>query len=159
MSHSTYVLLPGTVIRGSFRTKPKHKVMNRITAIIERGNDGGFTIYAENVKGLIGTGMTEDEARKDFVAVREEQAEFYAEKHGTMPEWADEEIDFRYSLAAFFVAFPYINATQFAKCIGLNPSLMRKYKMGLASASGKQKQIIQENLNILTDKLQCVQFV
>ena len=32
-------------------------------------------------------------------------------------------------------------------------------QMGLASASSKQKQIIQENLNILTDKLQQVQFV
>lgn len=41
----------------------------------------------------------------------------------------------------------------------MNPSLMRKYKMGLASASSKQKQIIQKNLNILTDKLQQVQFV
>lgn len=133
--------------------------MKKITAIIERGDDGGFSIYAEDIKGLVGTGMTEDEARQDFIAVREEQAEFYEEKHGMTPEWADLDIDFRYSLAAFFIAFPYINATQFAKSIGMNPSLMRKYKMGLASASAKQKQIIQENLNILTDKLQHVQFV
>ena len=133
--------------------------MKKITAIIERGDDGGFSIYAEYIKGLVGTGMTEDEARQDFIAVREEQAEFYEEKHGEVPEWADLDIDFRYSLAAFFIAFPYINATQFAKSIGMNPSLMRKYKMGLASASAKQKQIIQENLNILTDKLQHVQFV
>lgn len=133
--------------------------MKKITAIIERGDDGGFTIYADDIKGLVGTGMTEDEARKDFIEVREEQAEFYEEKHGVAPEWATLDIDFRYSLAAFFIAFPYINATQFAKSIGMNPSLMRKYKMGLASASSTQKQIIQENLNILTDKLQHVQFV
>lgn len=133
--------------------------MKKITAIIERGDDGGFSIYAEDIKGLVGTGMTEDEARQDFIAVREEQAEFYEEKHGVAPEWANQDIDFRYSLAAFFIAFPYINATQFAKSIGMNPSLMRKYKMGLASASAKQKQIILENLNILTDKLQHVQFV
>lgn len=133
--------------------------MKKITAIIERGDDGGFTIYADDIKGLVGTGMTEDEAKHDFISVREEQAEFYEEKHGEVPEWATLDIDFRYSLAAFFIAFPYINATQFAKSIGMNPSLMRKYKMGLASASAKQKQIIQENLNILTDKLQHVQFV
>lgn len=134
-------------------------IMKRITAIIERGDDGGFTIYTEDVNGLIGSGMTEDEAKQDFIEVREEQAEFYEEKHGDTPEWANAKIDFRYSLAAFFIAFPYINATQFAKNIGINPSLMRKYKMGLASASEKQRQIIQENLNILTDKLQHVQFV
>ena len=133
--------------------------MKKITAIIERGDDGGFSIYTEDIKGLIGTGMTEDEARQDFIAVREEQAEFYEEKHGMVPEWAALDIDFRYSLAAFFIAFPYINATQFAKSIGMNPSLMRKYKMGLASASAKQNQIIQENLNILTDNLQHVQIV
>ena len=133
--------------------------MKKITAIIERGDDGGFSIYAEDIKGLVGTGMTEDEARLDFIEVRDEQAEFYEEKHGEVPEWADLYIDFRYSLAAFFIAFPYNNATQFAESIGMNPSLMRKYEMGLASASSKQKQIIQENLNILTDKLQQVQFV
>lgn len=133
--------------------------MKKITAIIERGDDGGFTIYADDIKGLVGTGMTEDEAKHDFISVREEQAEFYEGKHGVAPEWAELDIDFRYSLAAFFIAFPYINATQFAKSIGMNPSLMRKYKMGLATASSTQKQIIQENLNILTDKLQHVQFV
>lgn len=133
--------------------------MKKIIAIIERGDDGGFSIYTEDIKGLVGTGMTEDEARQDFIEVRDGQAEFYEEKHGEVPEWANLDIDFRYSLAAFFIAFPYINATQFAKSIGINPSLMRKYKMGLASASPKQKQIIQENLNILTDKLQHVQFV
>lgn len=133
--------------------------MKKITAIIERGDDGGFSIYTDDIKGLIGTGVTEEEAMQDFVEVREEQAEFYSEKNGAKPEWSDCEIEFRYSIAAFFMAFPYINATQFAKSIGINPSLMRKYKMGLASASGKQKQIIQENLNILTDKMQRVQFV
>lgn len=133
--------------------------MKKITAIIERSDDGGFSIYTDDVKGLIGSGMTEDEAMQDFIEVREEQAEFYSEKNGTEPEWSNSEIEFRYSIAAFFMAFPYINATQFAKSIGINPSLMRKYKMGLASASGKQKQLIQENLNILTDKMQRVQFV
>lgn len=69
--------------------------MKKITAIIERGDDGGFSIYAEDIKGLIGTGMTEDEARQDFIEVREEQAEFYKEKHGELPEWSNLDIDFR----------------------------------------------------------------
>ena len=40
--------------------------MKKITAIIERGDDGGFSIYAEDIKGLVGTGMTEDEARLEI---------------------------------------------------------------------------------------------
>ena len=46
----------------------------------------------------------------------------------------------------------------FAHAVGINPSLMRKYKIGLATASEKQKQIIQSHLNELTEKLQHVQF-
>ena len=38
--------------------------MKRITAIIERGDDGGFSIYTEDVKGLIGSGITENEAKQ-----------------------------------------------------------------------------------------------
>ncbi|WP_216655771.1 hypothetical protein [Xylanibacter muris] len=34
----------------------------------------------------------------------------------------------------FFLAFPFINASEFAKSIGINPSLMRKYKNGLVKA-------------------------
>jgi len=133
--------------------------MSKITAIIERGTDGGFSIFTDDVSGLVGTGMTEAEARQDFLEVREEQAEYQAERFGAKPEWHDAEVEFRYSLSAFFIAFPFINATQFAKSIGINPSLMRKYKMGIATASDKQKQLIQQNLDTLTDKLQRVQFV
>lgn len=132
--------------------------MKVISAIIERGNDGGFSIYTADVPGLIGTGMTEDEARQDFLEVKDEQAEYYKEKTGKEPVWQNASVDFRYSLRAFFMAFPYINATQFARMIGINPSLMRKYKMGIANASDNQKQIIQAQLNELTNKMQHVQF-
>ena len=37
--------------------------MKKIVAIIERGDDGGFAIYSDDVKGLVGTGITEDEAK------------------------------------------------------------------------------------------------
>lgn len=132
--------------------------MEKIIAIIERADDGGFSIYSNEVSGLVGTGLTEQEAREDFMLVKDEQAEFHYERTGEHPDWENAEVEFTYSLSAFFMAFPYINATQFAHAVGINPSLMRKYKMGLATASDKQKQIIQSHLNELTEKLQHVQF-
>jgi len=132
--------------------------MEKIYAIIERGSDGGYTIYSDEIDGLVGSGMNEEEARTVFLEVREEQAEYYFSKTGIHPDWKDAEVEFRYSLAAFFMAFPYINASQFARNIGINPSLMRKYKMGLAKASDKQKSMIQHQLDILTEKLRHVQF-
>ena len=131
--------------------------MKKVTAIIERGEDGGFSIFCTDIEGLVGTGMTEEEARQDFLEVMEEQAEYCLEQTGRSPKWKDAKVEFNYSLSAFFMAFPFINATQFARSIGINPSLMRKYKMGLASASDNQMQIIQNQLNELTRKMQHVQ--
>ncbi len=133
--------------------------MDKVIAMIERGSDGLFAVYADGLPGVIGSGITEEEAKNDFLAVKEEQAEFYQEKTGNLPDWYSLDVEFRYSLGAFFMAFPYINATQFARNIGINPSLMRKYKMGLATASDRQKSIIQNQLDLLTDKLQHVHLI
>lgn len=67
----------------------------KITAVIERGADGGFAITA-SVPGLIGSGLTEEEARADFGQVMEEQAEYYEQRHGSLPQWAGAEVEYRY---------------------------------------------------------------
>lgn len=56
------------------------------------------------------------------------------------------------------MSFPFINASELAKCLGINPSLMRKYKSGLAKASNKQKDMIQEKFSGLVEKLELVKF-
>lgn len=132
--------------------------MEKVKAIIERAEDGGYGIYADEINGLVGYGLTEEEAREDFACVMEEQAEYQKATTGEAPEWAELPVDFHYDLSAFFQAFPFINATQFAREIGINPSLMRKYKMGLATASEKQKALIGTQLNAMIEKLQQVQF-
>ncbi len=131
--------------------------MEKLKAIIERGADGGFAIRGENVPGLISSGMTEEEARADFLEVMQEQAEYYAERHHETPWWQDAEIEYRYDLAAFFQAFPFLNASEFARSAGINPSLMRKYKQGLSTASARNRALIQQQLDTLLGKLQQVQ--
>ena len=61
-------------------------------------------------------------------------------------------------MSAFFLSFPFINASEFAKSIGINPSLMRKYKNGLATAGEKQKNLIQEKFMEIVKNMERVKF-
>ena len=85
--------------------------------MIEKANDGGISIYSEDVNGAYGFGLTEQEAKDDFLSVLEEQAEYYKEKHGEFPVWykSGYSVSYIYDLSGFFEAFPFINASKFAK--------------------------------------------
>ena len=134
--------------------------MKKIKAIIEKANDGGISIYSEDVNGAYGFGLTEQEAKDDFLSVLEEQAEYYKEKHGEFPVWykSGYSDSYIYDLSGFFEAFPFINASKFAKEIGLNESVMRKYKGKIVTASEKQKAIIQEGYNNILKRMEAVRF-
>ena len=135
--------------------------MKTIVSIIEKAEDGGYSIYAkdENIP-VTGSGLTENEAKKDYEEVLKEQAEYYKEIKGKYPEWYGRgyKIDYRYDVSGFFLSFPYINATEFAKSIGINPSLMRKYKNGLSAAGNKQKDLIQKKFSEIVQKMEMVKF-
>lgn len=133
--------------------------MKKIVAIIEKGDNDGYSIYAANDNvPVTGSGMTEQEARQDFEEVMDEQAEYMKERTGNYPEWHGAEVEYRYDMSGFFLSFPFINATEFARSIGLNPSLMRKYKNGLAAASERQKNLIQDKFTEIVRKLEQVRF-
>lgn len=133
--------------------------MRTITATIEKASDGGYGIYTD-IPGLIGSGLTEEEAKADFCGVLKEQAAYYYERTNTYPDWYEEgyEIEYRYDLSGFFLSFPFINASEFASYVGINPSLMRKYKSGLVKASAKQKDQIQAKYNEMIRNLERVKF-
>lgn len=134
--------------------------MKTITAIIEKATDGGYSVYTKEVKGAIGYGLSETEAKEDFIDVLEEQVEYFKGRTGEFPDWVNGGymIEYRYDFSGFFHTFPFINATEFARVVGLNPSLMRKYKNGLAFASEKQKALIQDKFNEIVCNMASVQF-
>lgn len=134
--------------------------MKRLIAIIEKGESDGYCIYAANGEPLFANGMTEKEAKDDFFSLVPEQAEYIKEKTGSYPEWysKDMEIEFRYDMTAFFEAFPFINATELAKAIGINPSLMRRYKSGISKAGEKQKNLIQTEFDKIISRMASVRF-
>lgn len=134
--------------------------MKKIVAIIEKGEDGGYAIYADGGIPLFANGQTEQEARMEFEALVPEQAEYMKERTGAYPEWYGGKpvIEYRYDMSAFFQAFPFINASELAKSVGINPSLMRKYKSGIVKAGTQQKNIIQNKFNDIVERLRVVKF-
>lgn len=126
---------------------------NIIKAIIETGENGGFTAFSESVPGVYANGLTESEVREEFLSMMREQAEDIEEMTGERPSWADAEVHFSYAISAMFSAFPFINATALGEWMGISPSLMRRYKAGLTAPKGKNKRIIVEHLSQLSDRL------
>ena len=126
---------------------------NIIKAIIETGENGGFTAFSESVPGVYANGLTESEVREEFLSMMQEQAEDIEEMSGERPAWADAEVQFSYAISAMFSAFPFINATALGEWMGISPSLMRRYKAGLTAPKGKNKRIIVEHLSQLSDRL------
>ena len=130
----------------------------KIIAIIEKSEQDNFAVRAHDIKGVYGCGSTEQEAKDDFEEVLKEQAEFYFAKNEEWPGWKDYQIEYRYDFSAFFDIFPFINITKFAEEVGINPSLMRKYKNRISFASDKQKMVIQKKFEEISQKFSQVQF-
>lgn len=134
--------------------------MKKIVGVIEKGTNGGYSIYADGGLPLFSHGMTETEARDSFESLVPEQAEYMKERTGEYPEWYDEDVafEYKYDMSAFFQAFPFINATELAKNLDINPSLMRKYKSGIAKAGPAQKDMIQRKFDNIVERLRVVRF-
>jgi hypothetical protein len=64
--------------------------MRTIVAIIEKASDGGYGICTKDVDGGFASGLTEEEAKTDFLDVLEEQAAFGKERTGNYPDWFSE---------------------------------------------------------------------
>ncbi len=58
------------------------------------------------------------------------------------------------SFQKLFDTFPFLNASAFAEWIGINPSLMRKYKAGLSVPQGKNRELIQRGLQNIAERLE-----
>ncbi|MDR1814109.1 MAG: type II toxin-antitoxin system HicB family antitoxin [Tannerella sp.] len=136
--------------------------MKRIKAIIEKGSDGGYGIYCPDLDVvLIGNGLTEQEAKDELHECLDMIVEHYSENGYELPEalnGGDVAFDYHYDFSAFFKAYPVFNVSGLAAAIGINPSLMRKYKNGHAFASSRQRAKIMKGLHTLSKRLSTVQF-
>jgi predicted RNase H-like HicB family nuclease len=137
--------------------------MKKITAIIEKASDGGYGIYCPELEGiaLYGYGLTEEEAKENLLDNLESVIEYYEEACNPIPEVLGTDkisFEYRYDFSGFFKAHPYFNVSELATMLGINSSLMRKYKNGLAFASNEQRKRIESGIHVLSKQLSMVQF-
>lgn len=106
--------------------------MKTTIAVIEKGEDGTFGIFTPNIKStIIGEGKTVAEAKADFENSVREVTEAFAEAGEKLPkELQGLTFEYKYDLASFFDCYSFINMSKFALFAGINPSLMRQYKLG-----------------------------
>ena len=126
-----------------------------ITAIIEASSTG-FGVYSDSLPGITGYGDTIEEAKQDILDAMQDVLESHEEDGTTPPLFLNNgniKFVFKYDIASIFEHFGVLDATQFAKKIGMNASLLRQYKSGHALASDKQKQKIEAGLHALGREL------
>jgi predicted RNase H-like HicB family nuclease len=125
-------------------------------AIIEKGSDGMYSIYVDGMKnhGLYGSGETVEKAKEDMFSALNDMVQTYMDEGNKIPREIDHPtFIYKYDIASMFEYFDWINVSKLATKAGINPSLMRQYKQGLAFASEKQCARIQEALNSLGKEL------
>jgi len=120
-------------------------------AIIEASSTG-FGVYCPDLPGITGYGKTVKEAKDDLVSALGETIKAYGKQ---VPKELQGAIAFtyKYDIASIFDYFGMLDATNLAKKIGINPSLLRQYKSGITTASDKQKQKIETGLHQLGREL------
>jgi predicted RNase H-like HicB family nuclease len=132
-----------------------------LTAVIEKATDGGYGIYVPDIEFLFGYGLTEQEAKQDLQETLEEKIEDYEERRIEIPaelNGGNIEFDYHYDFSGFFQSFPFFNVSALAKEAGLNSSLLRKYKEGLAIASPSQKRKLEGVIHGIAERLRATAF-
>lgn len=124
-------------------------------AVIEASKTG-FGIYSDELPGMTGYGKSVQEAKADLISAIEDVLNSFKEE-GTKPmkELNNGSLEFvyKYDIESLFKYFGMLDATNLARKIGLNPSLLRQYKSGITLAGPKQKEKIEKGLHALGKEL------
>lgn len=135
--------------------------MKKIKAIIEKGNDGFYSIYLPDIPGIYGTGETELEA-KESLSEAVDSAKEYVEEVGKWGKYivfkSEYQFDYHYDLSGFFKTYDFFDISALAGRLGLNASLLRRYKSGITKAETKQKEKIEQGIHNLANELRTVKF-
>jgi predicted RNase H-like HicB family nuclease len=135
--------------------------MKNIKAIIEKGTDNLYSVYLPDVAGIYGAGETETEAIENLKTAIDMALEHVKETGDDMyyaPLLEEHKLEYVYDLSGFFKTYNYFDVTAFSKRIGINASLMRRYKMGITKASVSQKTRILAGIHTVANELQTVKF-
>lgn len=126
-------------------------------AIIEKDGDG-YSVFTENLKTVLhGSGANVKEAKEEMLAGYNDLVTLYQEECRELPaELRNLSFVYKYDISSLFNAFDFLNATKFARRIGISPSLMRHYKSGDTYISTAQAKKIERGLHKIANELLAV---
>jgi predicted RNase H-like HicB family nuclease len=111
-------------------------------AVIERGNNGIFSIYAPDIQtGVIGTGASVKEAKEDFDNSVSEIMES-AKEDGIPCELHGMEFEYRWDIASIFNYFDWIKLSKLSEASGIDASLLRHYKRGQYISETQAQKVV-----------------
>jgi predicted RNase H-like HicB family nuclease len=126
----------------------------KVDLIIE-ASATGFGIFGEDFP-FTSYGDTINAAKADMEEILKTMLAFYKEEGKPVPASINNghlEFVYHYDIASIFKHFGVLDASAFAKRIGMNASLLRQYKTGKTLASSKQKEKIEKGLHELGKEL------
>ena len=138
---------------------PKVEGMN-ITALIERGRDGKYSIYIGTPSypyGIIGTGPTVKKAKEDFMAGYEEMKCFIEEAGESFVE---AEISFKYDVPSFLQEYAAaFTLAGLERITGVNQKQLGHYISGYRHPSPKTARKIESGIRAFCQQLSAVEFI
>ena len=134
--------------------------MRTVTAIIETGPDHKFSIYscgADNLPyGVLGTGDTIAEAKKDFMIAYQEIKETFLERNETFEEVT---FSFRYDIPSFLEEFAYaFTLAGLERITGINQKQLGHYVSGYRKPSQKTIRKMEEGIHRFCEQLGKIHF-
>ena len=130
-----------------------------ITALIERGEDGKYSIFIENKDfpyGIIGTGATVQTAMEDFEEGLQEMKEYVESTGSSFPEIS---ISFKYDIPSFLHEYAYaFSLAGLERITGVNQKQLGHYISGYRKPSPRTAKKIESKIHAFARELTAVRF-
>lgn len=133
--------------------------METIKITIEKTGTG-LSGYARDYPGIATVGVDFQELKENLNEVIKYQIEYLEEigKSDDAEKLNNAQIEYAVDFEQFFEYFSMINKSEFAKYIGINPSLFRQYTKGIVSVSDQRMSEIEKGIHKLAKDLSEVSF-
>lgn len=131
---------------------------NFIVTIEKTGT--GLSAYAKDYPGIATVADDFNELKENIKEVIEYEVDYLIEnkKEKEAEELKNAKIEFAVDFEQFFDYFSMINKSEFAKYIGINPSLFRQYTKGMVPISDQRMVEIEKGIHKLARDLSAVSF-
>ena len=134
--------------------------MKKVNAIIERANDGTYSIYMDAPKMnylVTGTGSTAEEAINTFMGGYEDMKRLYAKKG---KKFEEVEFSFKYDMASFLSYYSKaFSLAGLSRITGINQGQLSHYMTGRRNPSKTTINKIQNSIHAFASDLGKVAFL